>query len=199
LRIEYHNRWPVDGGRAWHEVEERLINQWVWSLLPSTYLNFLSSLQTKACKACLQNLVVSSTSRPSSAETKPSSKVSMPILALQHKQWRLQLKWLLLSFLHEEINPEMDQRARDKAKTLGRWCAQRPIKYYCLQNISAMFVSRNSLSGKLLSKLSCVCLPLEKLINGKYFSVKEKFSLVSRKVFSCKIWEENTFRKLWKI
>jgi hypothetical protein len=26
-------------------------------------------------------------------------------------------------------------------------------------------------------------LPLEKLINGKHFSVKEKFSLVSRKVF----------------
>ena len=123
--LKYHNPWPVDGGRAWHEVEERLINQWVWSLLPSTYLIFLSSLQTKACKACLQNLVVSSTSRPSSAETKPSSKLSMPILALQHKQWRLELKRLLLSFLHEEINPEMDERARDKAKTLGRWCAQR--------------------------------------------------------------------------
>jgi hypothetical protein len=46
-------------------------------------------------------------------------------------------------------------------------------------------------SRKSLSKLSCVCLPLEKLVNGKhfpvngkYFSVKEKFSLVSRKVFS---------------
>ena len=51
---------------------------------------------------------------------------------------------------------------------------------------------------KSLSKLSCVCLLLEKLINGKYFPVKEKFGLVSRKVFSCKIWAENTFRKLWK-
>jgi hypothetical protein len=75
-----------------------------------------------------------------------------------------------------------------------------------------MFVSRNSLSGKPLSKLPCVCLPLEKLVNGKHFPVngehfpvngehfpvnekhfpvnekhfqiKEKFGLVSRKVFS---------------
>jgi len=67
-----------------------------------------------------------------------------------------------------------------------------------------MFVSRNSLSGKPLSKLSCVCLPLGKLVNEKhfpvngehfpvnkkhfpvnekYFPVKEKFGLVSRKVF----------------
>jgi hypothetical protein len=54
-----------------------------------------------------------------------------------------------------------------------------------------MFVSRNSLFGKPLSKLSCVCLPLEKLVNGKHFPVngkhfpvKEKFGLVSRKMFS---------------
>jgi hypothetical protein len=51
-------------------------------------------------------------------------------------------------------------------------------------------------SGKPISKLSCVCLPLEKLVNGKHFPVKGKFSLVFRKVFSCKIWAENTFRKL---
>jgi hypothetical protein len=38
--------------------------------------------------------------------------------------------------------------------------------------------------GKPFSKLSCVCLPLEKLINEKHFPVKEKFGLVSRKVFS---------------
>jgi hypothetical protein len=36
------------------------------------------------------------------------------------------------------------------------------------------------------------------LVNTKYFPVKEKFGLVSRKVFSWKIWAENTFRKLWK-
>jgi len=67
-----------------------------------------------------------------------------------------------------------------------------------------MFVSRNSLSGKPLSKLSYVCLPLGKLVNVKHFPVngehfpvngehfpvnekhflvKEKFGLVSRKVF----------------
>jgi len=38
-------------------------------------------------------------------------------------------------------------------------------------------------SGKPLSKFSCVCLPLRKLVNKKYFMVKEKFGLVSRKVF----------------
>jgi hypothetical protein len=59
-----------------------------------------------------------------------------------------------------------------------------------------MFVSRKVVSGKSLSKLSCVCLPLEKLVNEKYFPVKEKFDLVSRKVFSWKIWTENTFWKL---
>jgi uncharacterized protein YlzI (FlbEa/FlbD family) len=49
-----------------------------------------------------------------------------------------------------------------------------------------MFVSWNSLSGneKPLSKLSCVCLTLEKLVNGKHFPVKGKFDLVFRKVFS---------------
>jgi len=39
-------------------------------------------------------------------------------------------------------------------------------------------------SGKSLSKLSRVCLPLEKLVNEKHFPVKEKFGLVSRKVVS---------------
>jgi hypothetical protein len=39
-------------------------------------------------------------------------------------------------------------------------------------------------SGKPLSKLSCLCLSLEKLVNGKHFPVKEKFGLISRKVFS---------------
>jgi hypothetical protein len=39
-------------------------------------------------------------------------------------------------------------------------------------------------SGKSLSKLSCVCLPLEKLVNRKHFPVKEKFGLAFKKVFS---------------
>jgi hypothetical protein len=46
-----------------------------------------------------------------------------------------------------------------------------------------VFVSRKVVFGKPLFKLSCVCLPLEKLINKKHFPVKEKFGLVFRKVF----------------
>jgi hypothetical protein len=53
-----------------------------------------------------------------------------------------------------------------------------------------MFVSRKVVSRKSFFKLSCVCLPLENLINGKHFPVnrkhfpvKEKFGLVSSKVF----------------
>jgi hypothetical protein len=62
----------------------------------------------------------------------------------------------------------------------------------------AMFVFWNSLYGKSLSKFSCVCLSLGKLVNRKHFPVKVKFDLVSRKVFSWRIWAENTFWKLWK-
>jgi len=57
----------------------------------------------------------------------------------------------------------------------------------------AMFVSRKVISGKPFSKLSCVCLPLKELVNGKHFPIKKKIGLVSRKVFSWKIWAENTF------
>jgi hypothetical protein len=54
-------------------------------------------------------------------------------------------------------------------------------------SLLAVFVFRKVVSGKSLSKLSCVCLSLEKLVNRKHFPVKEKFSLVFRKVFSWKI------------
>jgi uncharacterized protein YpbB len=54
-----------------------------------------------------------------------------------------------------------------------------------------VFVFQKVVSGKPVSKISYVCLPLEKLVNEKYFPVnekhfpiKEKFSLVFRKVFS---------------
>jgi hypothetical protein len=47
-----------------------------------------------------------------------------------------------------------------------------------------MFVSHKIVSGKPLSKLSSICLPLEKLVNGKHFPVKKKFDMVFRKVFS---------------
>ena len=60
-----------------------------------------------------------------------------------------------------------------------------------------MFVSRKVVFGKPFSKLSRVCLPLEKLVNekhflvdgkhfpvnGKHFLIKETFVLVFRKVF----------------
>jgi hypothetical protein len=42
----------------------------------------------------------------------------------------------------------------------------------------------DSLFRKVFFKLFCVCLILEKLFNKKHFPVKEKFGLVSRKVFS---------------
>ena len=57
-------------------------------------------------------------------------------------------------------------------------------------SLLAVFVFRQVVSGKPLSKLSCICLPLEKLVNRKHlpvnekhFPVKEKFGMVSRKVF----------------
>jgi hypothetical protein len=47
-----------------------------------------------------------------------------------------------------------------------------------------MFVFQKIFFEKLFFKLSRVCLSLEKLVNGKHFLVKEKFGLVSMKVFS---------------
>jgi uncharacterized membrane protein len=51
-------------------------------------------------------------------------------------------------------------------------------------SLLALFVFRKVVSGKSLSKLSCVYLSLEKLVNRKYFPVEEKFGLIFRKVFS---------------
>jgi len=57
--------------------------------------------------------------------------------------------------------------------------------------VQAVFVSRKVISGKSFSKLSCICLLLENLVNekyfpvnGKHFPIKEKFGLIFRKVFS---------------
>jgi len=66
-------------------------------------------------------------------------------------------------------------------------------------SLLAIFFFRKVVSGKSFSKLSCVCLPLGKLINEKHFPFKGKFGLVFRNVFSWKIWAENIFQKLWKI
>jgi len=71
-------------------------------------------------------------------------------------------------------------------------------KFLCLKicRIGLFFLRACLFSG---FKLFCICLSLEKLVNGKHFPVNGKFSLIFRKVFSWKIWAENTFRKLWKI
>jgi len=69
---------------------------------------------------------------------------------------------------------------------------QRPIcNFFQSLGTKAVFISWKVVFGKPLSKLSCVCLPSGKLVNGKHFPVNEKhfpvkgkFSLVSRKVFS---------------
>ena len=61
-----------------------------------------------------------------------------------------------------------------------------------------MFVSRNLLFRKSLSKLSCVCLSLEKLVNGKHFSVEEKFGLVSGKCFPEKFERKTLFKSCEK-
>jgi hypothetical protein len=45
-------------------------------------------------------------------------------------------------------------------------------------SLLAVFVFRKVVSRKPLSKLSCVCLPLGKLVNEKHFPVKGKFGLV---------------------
>jgi len=58
------------------------------------------------------------------------------------------------------------------------------IVFFWHTHTKGAFVSRKVVSGKPLSKLSCVCFPLGKLVNGKYFPVKGKFGLISRKVFS---------------
>jgi hypothetical protein len=64
-------------------------------------------------------------------------------------------------------------------------------KFHLMREFFIMFVSRKLIFRKLFSKLSCVCLLLEKLVNekhflvnGKHFTIKEKFGLVSKKVFS---------------
>jgi hypothetical protein len=46
-----------------------------------------------------------------------------------------------------------------------------------------VFVSRKTVAGKLFFKFFYVCLPLEKLVNGKHFLIKGKFGFIFRKVF----------------
>ena len=70
----------------------------------------------------------------------------------------------------------------------------------------AMFVSRKVVFGKPLSKLFYVCLPLEKLVNGKHFPVNGKHFLVNGKIwfgfqesvfpFGCVCFPESGFREI---
>jgi hypothetical protein len=66
-------------------------------------------------------------------------------------------------------------------------------------SLLAVFVFRKVVSGKPLSKLSCVCLLLENLVNGKQFPVKEKFSLVLGKCFPGKFEWKTLFGSCEKI
>jgi len=61
-----------------------------------------------------------------------------------------------------------------------------------------MFVWWKVIFWKSFFKLSCVCLSLEKLVNGKHFLVKEKFGLVFRKVFSFYFGQKTLFRSCEK-
>jgi len=48
-------------------------------------------------------------------------------------------------------------------------------EYLCYLFSEAMFVFWKMVYGKSFSKVSCVCLLLEKLVNIKHFPIKEKF------------------------
>jgi hypothetical protein len=57
---------------------------------------------------------------------------------------------------------------------------------------------RKVVSWKLVFKIFCICLLLEKLINRKHFPVKWKFSLVFKKVFSFYFGRKILFRSCEK-
>jgi hypothetical protein len=64
--------------------------------------------------------------------------------------------------------------------------------------IKGVFVWWKVIFWKSLSKLSCICLSIKKLVNGKHFSVTEKFDLISRKVFSFYFGQKTLFRNCEK-
>jgi hypothetical protein len=61
-----------------------------------------------------------------------------------------------------------------------------------------VFVFWKIVFWKLFFKFSCVCLLLEKLVNGKYFPFKEKFGLISRKIFFFYFGRKTLFRSCEK-
>jgi len=149
--------------------------------------------------------LISSTSRPCSVFPPTPALVSLGIRRIQiscvkfcnkghvcfleFTFWKITFQIFLYLFAIRKV---------DQRKILS---SQRKIWFSFQESVFplAVFVFRKVVSRKPLSKLSCVCLPLEKLVNEKHFLVKGKFGLVFRKVFSWKIWAKNTFRKLWKI
>ena len=70
--------------------------------------------------------------------------------------------------------------------------------YEWLAYIIAMYVFWKVVFEKLLFKLSCVCLLLEKLVNGKHFPVKEKFDFVFKKIFSFYFRQKTLFQNYKK-
>jgi len=60
-------------------------------------------------------------------------------------------------------------------------------------DIKTMFIFWNLFFEKLFFKFFYICLSLENLVNEKHFLIKKKFDFIYRKVFSWKIWAENTF------
>jgi len=65
--------------------------------------------------------------------------------------------------------------------------------YLCTPFRGRLFAQK-VVSWKPLSKLSCVCLPLEKLVNGKHFPVKGKIGLISGKVFFFYFGQKTLFK-----
>ena len=121
---------------------------------------------------------------------KPFSKLSCVCLSLEKL---VNGKYFLVNEKHFSVN---ENTFRSTKNILVK--EKFDLVFKKVFSFSCVCFSKSSF-GKSLSKLSCICLPLEKFNNRKHFPVKGKFGLVFRKMFSWKIWAENTFRKLWKI
>jgi len=77
------------------------------------------------------------------------------------------------------------------------WCMLASLLLLCEKALKTMFVFQKVVSGKPLSKLFCICLPLEKLVNEKHFPVNGKYFSVNRKHFSIKWKFGLVFRKVF--
>ena len=84
------------------------------------------------------------------------------------------------------------KRKREKEKAINNGM----LMYYY---IIAMFVSWNSLFGKLLFKLSCVCLPLKNWSTENTFQSKKNLTWFSGKCFPEKFGRKTLFGSCEKI